>query len=115
MTALAEVDQPRVPAGVPGAGQFASKACPAVYALLDTLVLDDVAREVTDGRSSFVPVPAPRCPHGHFARWAARHCRHCTTAPLTLADGDSHPCGAATADGSACTRRTTRTACHQHA
>lgn len=32
-------------------------------------------REGTGGR--FYPVPAPRCPHGHFARWAARHCRGC--------------------------------------
>lgn len=25
----------------------------------------------------YYPVAAPKCEHGHFARWAARHCRAC--------------------------------------
>lgn len=24
-------------------------------------------------------IPAPKCPHGHFVRWAARNCRPCMT------------------------------------
>ncbi len=35
---------------------------------------DDVE---VDQRPNVVRVPAPRCPHGHFARWAARNCKPC--------------------------------------
>lgn len=31
-------------------------------------------------RPNFTPVPAPRCPHGHFLRWAVRNCRRCLRA-----------------------------------
>jgi hypothetical protein len=27
-----------------------------------------------DTQDRYYRVPAPRCPHGHFARWAARNC-----------------------------------------
>jgi hypothetical protein len=27
-----------------------------------------------DGTDTYTPVPAPRCPHNHFARWAAVNC-----------------------------------------
>lgn len=64
----------RVPAGVPEGGRFATRECPRVYALLDSLAPAE-AREGTDGR--YHRVPAPRCPHGHFARWAARNCKRC--------------------------------------
>jgi hypothetical protein len=33
--------------------------------------VDDVE---PDERSNFTAVPAPRCPHGSFARWAASNC-----------------------------------------
>jgi hypothetical protein len=60
------LDQPR-----DEVGRFATKACPAVYALLDELA----PVEGTEGR--YHRVPAPRCPHNHFARWAARNCKQC--------------------------------------
>lgn len=31
--------------------------------------------EGVDGR--YYRLEAPRCPHGHFVRWAAQHCRRC--------------------------------------
>ncbi len=61
------IDQPRVPAGREGGGRFATKACPAVYALLDTLAPQEQEQRPEGGWA----VPAPKCPHGHFARWAA--------------------------------------------
>lgn len=75
--------QERVPAGQPGGGRFASTACPAVYALLDTLA-PPVLRPDPD-RPQHTAVDAPMCPHGHFARWAlaldpktgAPNCRRC--------------------------------------
>jgi hypothetical protein len=30
-----------------------------------------------DERLNFTHVPAPRCPHGSFARWATRNCKPC--------------------------------------
>lgn len=27
--------------------------------------------------SSHTKVPAPKCPHGHFERWAKRNCKAC--------------------------------------
>lgn len=35
----------------------------------------DVAWASDDGQQ--VRLHRPRCPHGHFARWAARNCRPC--------------------------------------
>lgn len=51
-------------------GRFATAECPRVYALLDALA-------PLEGVPNHWAVPAPRCPHGHFARWAARNCRRC--------------------------------------
>jgi hypothetical protein len=65
------VSQPRVPAGSPGGGRFATAECPRVYALLDTLAPEP---EEDPHKPWRVAVPAARCPHGHFARWAARNC-----------------------------------------
>lgn len=48
-------------------GRFATRECPRVYALLDQLA------PVERPGGGFV-VEAPRCPHGSFARWAARNC-----------------------------------------
>lgn len=36
--------------------------------------------EQSEWRPNFTPCAAPRCPHGHFARWAAKHCRRCARA-----------------------------------
>jgi hypothetical protein len=55
-------------------GQFASKACPRMYAMLDEVAADPLAPVE---RPNFYAVPAPRCPHGHFQRWARLHCRRC--------------------------------------
>lgn len=33
------------------------------------------AGEGVDGRH--YRLDAPRCPHGHFQRWAVRHCKRC--------------------------------------
>jgi hypothetical protein len=33
-----------------------------------------VRDEAPDERPNWTAVPAPRCVHGHFARWAARNC-----------------------------------------
>lgn len=52
------------------AGRFASKACPRVYALLDTLA-------PTPRPEGGFSVHAPKCPHGHFERWAAANCKPC--------------------------------------
>lgn len=30
-----------------------------------------------EAAARYYRVPAPRCSHGHFARWAAKHCRPC--------------------------------------
>lgn len=30
--------------------------------------------DVPEERPNHYAVPAPRCPHGHFARWARRNC-----------------------------------------
>jgi hypothetical protein len=30
-----------------------------------------------EGGDSTIAVPAPRCPHGHFARWARKNCTGC--------------------------------------
>lgn len=82
--------QPRHPAGSAVGGRFASVECPRVYALLDTLsppepepTAENPVVEVAPGR--FL-VYAPKCPHGHFRRWAdavapdckvQRNCRGC--------------------------------------
>lgn len=106
-------EQLRVPAGQEGGGRFASRACPAVYALLDTLA------PAEEGRSTRIAVAAPRCPHGHFARWAARNCCGSDVAVVVGDATEAVPCGAPTNGGDRCSRRTTRRragrpACHQH-
>lgn len=103
------LEQPRVPAGSSGGGRFASQACPRVYALLDTLAPEE--------RSTRVDVPAPRCPHGHFVRWAARNC--CGSEVGVDAGDGALPCTGRTNAGVTCGRRTTRRrhgrpACHSH-
>jgi hypothetical protein len=30
-----------------------------------------------DTGDRYTPVPAPKCAHGHFARWAAKNCKPC--------------------------------------
>lgn len=85
----------RVPAGDPGGhgGRFATAECPGTYRRLvaaTTVPLPELgvpARvEKLAGGAAVVgydtagqhyDVPAPRCPHGHFARWAARNCKPC--------------------------------------
>lgn len=68
--------QPRVPAGSPGGGQFASTECPRLYALLDTLAagapvpMATAAEPLLEVSPGHWRVYAPRCPHGHFRRWA---------------------------------------------
>lgn len=66
---MTAVEQPR-----DAGGRFATKECPRVYALLDALAESVPIRERREGGYA---VEAPRCPHGHFARWAARNCRPC--------------------------------------
>ncbi|TFV83176.1 hypothetical protein [Blastococcus sp. CT_GayMR16] len=41
----------------------------------------DAAAAVDPERLPRVPVHAPRCPHGHFARWATRNCHRCLSTP----------------------------------
>jgi len=65
-----------------------------------------------------VLLPAPMCPHGHYARWAERNCRGCTPSAAAPA-GDALPCTGSKANGGACGRSTTyrfrgRPACHDH-
>lgn len=72
--------------------------------------------------TSRVAVPAPRCPHGSFARWAARNC--CAPNPQRATPpggvGAAGNCGGHTTAGGPCGRRTTRRdrhdrpACHDH-
>jgi hypothetical protein len=64
----------RVPAGSPEGGRFATAECPTTYRLLAAVRAVE-PREGTGGR--YHPVPAPKCPHGHYARWAARNCKPC--------------------------------------
>lgn len=54
----------------------------------DTLIARDVPPipvpqvvedDAPDERPNYTAVPAPMCPHGHYARWAARSCPPCTT------------------------------------
>jgi len=63
------VEQPR-----DALGQFASRECPTTYRLLASVRPVDEPRARPGGGWS---VEAPRCPHGHFARWAAVNCRPC--------------------------------------
>ena len=78
--------QPRVPAGQPGGGQFGPKSWmtetgPLPYA--DRPSAAELPPPSLGGSAGWRPdpdnptrtlVPAPRCPHGSFARWAARNC-----------------------------------------
>jgi hypothetical protein len=52
-------------------GRFATAECPRVYALLDSLA---PPADAPDERPNHTAVAAPRCPHGHFVRWAAANC-----------------------------------------
>lgn len=67
-TTLPPRAQPRVPAGHPGGGRFATAECPRVYAMLDTLTPPEPRAD--PGRPQHTVVPAPKCPHGHYTRWA---------------------------------------------
>jgi len=53
-------------------GQFASRECPTTYRLLVA-----AGGPPEEGVPNFYAVAAPRCPHGHFARWAAANCKRC--------------------------------------
>ncbi len=128
----------RVPAGLPGGGRFAPKACAGAYAALDALgVAVDLTCDV-DGS----PLPAgwtrdphnpnrihiaplvPPCPHGFISPWGIASCRGCHPAAGTPAGaavgGDPDTCRGHKVDGSPCTRRTSRRdrrgrpACHDH-
>lgn len=75
----------RVPAGSPEGGRFATAECPRVYALLDSLAGQapvpeaSAAEPVLEIAPGHYRVWAPRCPHGHFIRWARVHCRRCAS------------------------------------
>lgn len=103
----------RVPAGAPGGGQFAPKACRAAYAALDELA--HRAADPAPG-SNRVVLEVARCPHGSFARWAARNC----CADVLPAAGGGARCTGSRRDGARCTRPTLlldpagRPACHHH-
>lgn len=56
-------------------GQFASRECAGTYRLLAAL---RGSGEPEAFRPNHTTVPAPRCPHGHFTRWALKHCRGCS-------------------------------------
>lgn len=77
--------QPRVPAGASGGGQFASRECPRMYALLDALAGEAPLPEPTAAEPILEVAPghyrvyAPRCSHGHFVRWARENCRRCAS------------------------------------
>lgn len=92
--------RPRVPAGDPDGhgGRFASAECPRVYAMLDALAehapppVPTARTPVVEAEPGHFRVWAPRCPHGHFARWAdaldpetktMRNCRACHPRPIT--------------------------------
>lgn len=76
--------QTRVPAGAvdpfgrPAGGRFASRECPRVYALLDTLTPPTPPPERPPESGAWPDpdnpartiVAAPKCPHGYFARYA---------------------------------------------
>lgn len=53
-------------------GQFASRACPTTYRLLVTAPA--TADRPDPGQPNRTVLTVPRCPHGSFARWAARNC-----------------------------------------
>lgn len=112
--------QPRIPAGAPGGGRFAPAACRTAYAVLDALAATLDSEVQPDPGGHRIEVPAPRCAHGHFARWASRNCCAPTAAPAGGPAGGAAGCEGSTATGEQCTRRTTRRdrtgrpACHLH-
>lgn len=69
--------QRRVPAGQAGGGRFATAECPST---LRRIVAWRPGEELPAGWSldpanpQRTVIAAQRCPHGHFARWAARNC-----------------------------------------
>lgn len=58
-------------------GRFASRECPTTYRLLAAIQPRTLRPDVAVRESGGWSVEAPRCPHGHFARWASRNCRAC--------------------------------------
>lgn len=91
------VDPPRVPAGQAGGGRFATAECPTTYRLLAALRPAGEPWPDPTQPGRYV-CPAPRCPHGHFRRWAdavaegckvQRNCRSChppRSGPRSLRD-----------------------------
>jgi len=70
-------------------------------------------------RPGLVRLYAPKCPHGHFARWAAHHCTACNPDLAAAFTGSAATCTGTRRDGSPCTRTTTHRlaglpACHDH-
>jgi hypothetical protein len=63
------VTQARVPAGSSEGGRFASVECPTTYRLLAALRPEEECRPDPDNPARTI-VPAPKCPHGHYRRWA---------------------------------------------
>lgn len=61
----AALEQPR-----DAAGRFASAACPRVYALLDAAAPEPALGEPIGEEGARTILYSPRCPHGHFRRWA---------------------------------------------
>lgn len=62
--------QPRLPAGTPEGGRFATAVCPSTLRLLE-----ETAREWTDPEHPQRTVlRVERCEHGRFARYAASNC-----------------------------------------
>lgn len=53
-------------------GQFASRECPTTYRLLV-----EAFAPPEEGVPNYYAVQVARCPHGHFARWAAANCKRC--------------------------------------
>jgi hypothetical protein len=82
--------RPRVPAGQSGGGQFAPQAWmfetgplpfldrPSAAELPPLPDLEPTAENpVIEVRPNAWRVYAPKCPHGHFAHWAAKNCKPC--------------------------------------
>jgi hypothetical protein len=66
-------------------GRFASKECPTTYRLLAAARPVGEPRPDPERPGRYV-VPAARCPHGHFRRWADAF------DPVTKAQRNCRPC-----------------------
>jgi len=99
-------------------GRFIPKQLEYAH-LVEAHVVED-----TPAPGTRITVHAPRCPHGHFSRWALRNCVPCRE-PLqvqsvrTDSPTGAQQCTGTKDDGDRCTRRTPRRfrgrpACHQH-